>query len=138
MKSSLMKKSLAVLALGSLGLMASSAQADWNRDSTGHGGRAIRQSSRYIQQINARQHQQMERIQAGWHAGSLSRPELHNLMHEQREIRAMEQHFRADGFIDVREFLRLDRALDAASQNIRAEEHDRQARSAYKAYARFD
>jgi hypothetical protein len=43
----------------------------------------------------------------------------------------MEQHFRADGFIDPREFQRLDRALDIASQNIRAEKHDRQARVAY-------
>jgi len=131
MNSTLMKKSLAILALGSLGLMASGAQADWNRDGHGHRDRAIQQSNMFIQQINARQQQQMERIQAGRHTGSLTRSEFHNLMHEQREIYAMEQHFRADGFVDPREFQHLDRALDIASQNIRAEKHDRQARVAY-------
>jgi uncharacterized membrane protein YebE (DUF533 family) len=131
MKSTLMKKSLAVLALGSLGLMASGAQADWNRDGQSHGGRAIQQSNMFVQQINIRQQRQMERIQAGRHSGSLARSEFHNLMHEQREIRAMEQYFRADGFIDPREFQHLDRALDIASQNIQAEKHDHQARVAY-------
>lgn len=129
MKSTLMKKSLAALAL--LGLMASGAQADWNRDGLGHHSHAIQQSNMFIQQINARQQQQMERIQAGRHTGNLTRSEFHELMHEQREIRAMEQYFRADGFIDRREFKHLDRALDIASQNIRAEKHDRQARATY-------
>jgi len=131
MKSTLMNKTFAVLALGSLGLMASGAQADWNHEGYGHGGRSIQQSNMYIQQIEARQQQQMKRIHSGRHTGSLTRFEFHDLMHEQREIRAMEQYFRADGFIDAREFQRLDRALDIASQNIRAERHDRQARVAY-------
>jgi hypothetical protein len=37
MKSKLMKKTLAVLALASLGLMATGAQADVNRSSNGYG-----------------------------------------------------------------------------------------------------
>jgi hypothetical protein len=131
MKSTPKKKSLAILALGSLGMMASAAQADWNRDDHRYGDRAIQQSRYFAQQINARQQQQMDRIQAGLRTGSLTRSEYHNVMREQHEIRAMEQHFRADGFIDPREFQRLDRALDVASQNIRAEKHDSQARVAY-------
>jgi len=131
MKGNLMNNTLGILALGSLGLMATGAQADWNRDGYGQGGYASQQSNMFSQQVNARQEIQMERIQAGMRAGSLTRFEFNDLMHEQREIRAMEQHFRADGFIDAREFQRLDRALDVASQNIRAEKHDRQERYAY-------
>ena len=122
MKSNLMKKTLGVLALGSLGLMATGAQAGWDRHD--HGGNAY-------QQISARQDRQMERIQAGMRAGSLTRPEFRNLMQEQDEIRAMERHFQADGMIDAREFQRLDRALDIADRNIKAEKHDRQTRHAY-------
>jgi uncharacterized membrane protein YebE (DUF533 family) len=131
MKSNLMKKTLGILVLGSLGLMATGAQADWNRDSHAQGGHATQQGNLFGQQVNARQQQQVERIQDGMRAGSLTRFEFNNLMHEQGEIRALEQRFRADGFIDAREFQRLDRALDVANQNIRAEKHDHQARYAY-------
>ncbi len=131
MKNTLMKNTLAVLALGTLGLMASAAQADWNRDGHGYGDRTIQQGRHFAQQVNARQQQQMDRIHAGLRTGSLTRHEFNALMHEQHGIRVMEQRFRADGYIDPREFQRLDRALDIASQNIRAEKHDRQARVAY-------
>jgi uncharacterized membrane protein YebE (DUF533 family) len=78
----------------------------------------------------------MERIQAGMHSGNLTRFEFRELMHEQREIRAMDHYFRADGVIDAREFQRLDRALDIASHNIKQEKHDRQARYAYTPWNR--
>jgi hypothetical protein len=136
MKSTPMKKTLAILALGSLGLVASGAQADWNHDDHGLDGRAIQQSNMFINQINARQQQQMERIQSGRHTGSLTRSEFHNLIEEQREIRIMQQRFRADGVIDAREFQRLDRALDTASRHIRAERNDPRARVAY--HSRFN
>jgi uncharacterized membrane protein YebE (DUF533 family) len=136
MKSTL-KKSLGVLAIGTLGLAATGAQADWDR---GHGyqhdGHIFRQSQMFGEQINARQDRQMERIQAGMHSGNLTRFEFRELMHEQREIRAMEHYFRADGVIDAREFQRLDRALDIASHNIKQEKHDRQARYAYTPWSR--
>lgn len=137
MKSTSMKKTLGILALGSLGLWASGAQADWNRDGHGHGhaqgqgGYAAQQSNMFSQQVNARQEKQMKRIHAGMRAGTLTRFEFHNLMQEQNGIRAMEHHFHADGLIDAREFQRLDRALDVASANIRDEKHDRQNRYAY-------
>jgi uncharacterized membrane protein YebE (DUF533 family) len=129
-----MKKTLGVLALSTLGLMATAAQANWERGGHGYGHAqklAYQQSQAYSQQINARQDRQKQRIQAGMHKGNLNRAEFRELMQEQHRIRAMEQHFRADGLIDTREFHRLDRALDIASQNIRAHMHNRQARHTY-------
>lgn len=141
MKSNLMKKTLGVLALGALGLMATGAQADWDRGGYGHGqsGHVYQQSRMFSQQIDARQDRQMERIQAGEREGNLRRAEFRELMREQREIRAMEHYFRADGVIDAREFKRLDHALDIASRNIQAEKQDdRQARNAYDPNRRFN
>ncbi|HWR76037.1 MAG TPA: hypothetical protein VN283_02355 [Thiobacillus sp.] len=141
MKSTLMKKTLGILALGALGLMATGAQAGWDRGGYGYGhsGHAYQQSQMFSQQIDARQDRQMERIQAGKREGNLRRAEFRELMREQREIHAMERHFRADGVIDAREFKRLDHALDIASRNIQAEKHDdRQARNAYDPSRRFN
>lgn len=129
---STLRKTLGVLAIGTLGLAATGAQADWGRGyGYQHDGHAFRQSQMFGERINTRQDQQMERIQAGMHSGNLTRFEFRELMREQREIRAMERHFRADGVIDPHEFQRLDRALDVASRNIKLEKHDRQARYAY-------
>ena len=131
MKSTL-KKTLGVLAISTLGLAATGAQADWDRGyGYQHEGHAFRQSQLFGEQINARQDRQMERIHAGMRSGNLTRFEFRELMHEQREIRAMERYFRADGMIYGHEFQRLDRALDIASHNIKLEKHDRQARYAY-------
>lgn len=127
------------VALGSLGLLASGAQAGWEHraghdDAHGYdyaygspAPRAYEQNRMFGERIDARQQRQMERIHAGLRSGDLTRFEFRELMHEQREIRAMERHFRADGVIDAREFQHLDRALDAAGRNIRFERHDRQA-----------
>lgn len=134
MKNALMKTALGILALG---LTATGAQADWARDGQGQ-RQALVQSKAYSQQINARQDRQIERIQAGLRSGHITRREFRELMHEQHTIRAMEQHFRADGRIDAREFRRLDRALEVASLNIRMERHDRQARHAYGSAPRFN
>lgn len=134
MKSTLINTTLGMLALG---LMASGAQADWDRG--GHAYKpAFQQSQAYGQQIDARQDRQAARILAAKRAGRLSRYEFRELMHEQHRIRAMEQHFRADGFINAREFMRIERALDLASRTIKAETHDRQARSAYGRHPSFN
>jgi len=92
MKNALMKTTLGMLMLGSLGLMATSAQADWDRNSHGYhpGEHAYRQSQAYGRQIDARQAHQMDRIRAGRHDGSLTPTEFRNLMHEQRKIRALD------------------------------------------------
>jgi len=136
MKNIPMKSSLGLLALS---LAATGAQANWEPDGYGHQQAYLQQQSRaYGQEVNTRQDRQAARIEAAMRAGHLTRFEFRELMHEQHQIRAMEQHFRADGRIDAREFQRLDRALDSASQNIRMESHDRQARSAYGHDSRFN
>lgn len=157
MKTNLIKATLAALVLGSVGLMATGAQADGNREGYGHnpihgwndshaaydnrahqGRFAFQQSAVFSQQINARQNRQMDRIRAGMRAGDLTRFEFRELMHEQHAIRIMERHVMADGFIDAREFQQLDRALNIASRNIMDEKHDRQARNAYDYNSRFN
>lgn len=126
MKTTPMKTIVGLLMLGSLGLTATQAQADWNHD-----GHAARQNRLYSQQIDARQEHQRDRIRAGLHDGSLSRHEFRDLMREQHGIRVMEHHFRADGVIDAHEFRRLEHALDRASRDIRAERRDRRVRAVY-------
>ncbi len=137
MKSILLTKTFGVLALGILGLGATGAQAAWGHDSRHH-QQVYQQSWAYGQQVNARQDRQAQRIRAGKRAGQLTRFEFRELMQQQRNIRAMEQHFRADGRIDAREFKRLDRALDVAHRRIRTEKHDRAARQAYGQMQRFN
>ena len=128
MKTTLIKQTLGLLALG---LAATGAHASWDRHDQAYARHANMQSRHFVQQIDARQDRQMDRIEAGMRQGRLTRAEYRRLMHEQREIRAMERHFRADGIIDAREFRRLERALDVANSNIRDEKHDRQARNGY-------
>lgn len=135
MKSTLIKQALGFLALG---LVASGAQASWDRHDEVYDRHTAQQSRHFIQEVNARQDRQMARIEAGVEDGRLTRREYRQLMQEQREIQAMKRHFRADGVIDAREFRRLDRALDVASRNIWGEKHDRQARYAYGNHHRFN
>jgi uncharacterized membrane protein YebE (DUF533 family) len=134
MKNTLMKKTLGILALA---LIATGAQASGERSGYGH-PQAYLQTKAYSQQINARQDRQMARIQAGMRSGEITRREFRELMQEQHTIRAMEQHARADGRINVREFQRLDRALDTADRTIRMERHDHQARHASGPPSRFN
>ncbi len=145
MKSLPIKTTLLALTLGSLGMLSTAAQAaDNNRFGYGHDARSNNvayshpnhrgqpdrfQSKQFKQQINARQHRQMDRIQAGKQSGSLTRHGFRELTHEQRHIRAMERQFLADGFMGPREFRQMDRALDRANRNIRAEKRDYQARN---------
>jgi Spy/CpxP family protein refolding chaperone len=138
MKSTLLKKALGLLVASTIATAAASAQAHSGHGNDGHGSGAFQQSQAYSQQINARQTQQRDRIHAGMHAGRLTRAEFRELMHEQRRISAMERHFRVDGHINASEFRRLERALNIASRNIRAEKHDHQARVAYGHTPRFN
>lgn len=116
----LMKSTLFALALG---LSATSAQAEWRPDPNQH---EFHPTRHFGQLINERQARQRERIEAGRQTGELTRREFRKLMREQDEIAQMERHFREDG-IDRREFRQLQLALDIASENIKAEKHDRQA-----------
>lgn len=126
MKSTTLKKTFSILALGILGFTASGAHAGW-------GGGPFPQRG-FGQEINQRQAEQMARIQTGLRSGALTRSEYRMLMREQDAIRDMERRFRADGRIDAREYRQLDRALDVASRNIRAERHDRQARHGQRSW----
>ncbi len=127
MKNILTKTALGVLALG---LIATGAQAGWEREGRGHNKQTYLQTQAG-RQIDARQDRQMERIQAGMRSGRITRAEFRGLMQEQHRIRAMERHFRTDGVMNAREFQRLDHALDIASRTIREERRDRHARHAY-------
>ncbi|MEW6119044.1 MAG: hypothetical protein AB1593_03015 [Pseudomonadota bacterium] len=132
MNSTPFKKSLSILTLGIMGLAAGSAQAGWGDDHGYHHGPNPQMSRMFGEKINQRQEQQMERIQAGFRNGKLTQREYRELVQEQRHIREMERHFRADdGRIDLREYQKLDRALDIASRNIMEEKQDRQARGGY-------
>ena len=124
----LMKTALSALALG---FLVTSAHADFfDRGGRGH-PQASQQSHAYIQQVNARQAQQMRRIEAAQRTGRLSRNEFRALKHEQRQLRMLERKFRADGFMNAREFHRLDRALDLAQRNVRSETLARNTRHGY-------
>lgn len=137
MKSNLMKKTFGILALSIMGLAATGAQAAWDRGGQGH-KQAYQQTRVYSQQVNVRQDRQMQQIRAAKRKGYLTHSGFRALMQEQHNIRAMEQHFRADGRIDTREFRRLDRALDIADRNIRAEKHARHSYGPYEQKSRFN
>lgn len=128
MKTNRTTRTLAAMLLGTLGLMATGAQAGWGHSSYTH-TQAYQQNRWFSQQVDARQTRQIERIRHGMQTGQLTRREFHELMQDQDRIRAMERHFRADGRLDAREFERLDRALELASRQIRVQMHDRQARA---------
>ncbi len=135
MKSTTFKHTLSILTLGVLGLAAGGAQADWGRGFD-RGGPDFQHGRVAEQQINARQAEQMERIQTGYRNGALTKIEFSELMREQNAIREMERRFLFDGRIDPREYARLDQALDVANHNIFDEKHDRQAqyRGPYNRY----
>lgn len=114
-----------------LGLLATSAHADFfDRGDRDH-PRVIQQSEAYIQQVNARQARQRQRIEAARRAGFLNRYEFRTLKHEQQQIRRMERKFRADGIMNAREFQRLNHALTLAHRNIRMETLARNTRHGY-------
>jgi len=65
MKTTLITTRLGMLMLGGLSLVATAAQADWDRYGHPQVRHACQQSQAYSQQINARQMRQMDRIEAG-------------------------------------------------------------------------
>lgn len=81
-----------------------------------------------LNEINARQARQRNRIERGFHMGSINRWEFRRLMAEQNDIQAMERAFVSDGFLTPRERMELNRRLDMASANIRFEATDYQRR----------
>jgi uncharacterized membrane protein YebE (DUF533 family) len=137
MKTSIKKTFLALMAFGALGLGAGAAQAGWYHDRPGPAIHAHKQSQFFLREIHERLDRQISRIDAGARQGSLTGREYRELMREHDDIRAMVRHFRADGFIDPREFQRVERALDVASRNIKFEKHDRQGRHDHAAWNHY-
>ena len=74
--------------------------------------------------IDARQRFQHDRLEAGRRSGKLTPREFMGLMHQQREIRLMEQRYMADGRLNRFEYERLDAALDHAAHAIRRQARD--------------
>lgn len=82
--------------------------------------------------VDARQSDQSQRIEQGRRDGSITWLEGVKLRAEQRRIEAAEKAFKSDdGRIDRTEHRQLMAMQDAASQHIRAEAHDGQARQSW-------
>lgn len=75
--------------------------------------------------IDARQQEQMEKIMHGLRSGSLSRNEAHKLMRDQKDIEQLQREYLSDHRLSRNEWIELDRLLDRAERDIRAEKHDR-------------
>lgn len=81
-----------------------------------------------LQEINMRQARQRERIEMGFHNGSITRWEFRRLMAEQHNIESAKRAFMADGFLSDHERFDLNRRLDFARQSIRWEATDYERR----------
>lgn len=78
--------------------------------------------------VNARQHNQMDRIREGAASGELTRGETRRLVGEQGAIRREESAYRSDGVLSSRERADLHRDLDRSSNHIWQQKHDAQQR----------
>lgn len=78
--------------------------------------------------VDARQHNQFERIQRGVETGALTQREARQLRYEQRAIRAEERRYRANGVLNARERAELHRELKDANRHIYYQKHDRAQR----------
>jgi hypothetical protein len=80
--------------------------------------------------VNARQHNQRERIQQGVRSGELTRRETRNVAEEQRDIRQLERAYKSDGTLTGAERRDLHHEQNQASREIYREKHDAQDRPA--------
>lgn len=134
MKKSIINTTLGLIALATMSVAASHAQANHDnsrfygpslheRGDYGqrHGGRINQQR---IAEINARQAQLQHRIERGLHNGSITRWEYRSLMSEQRYFDTVKRDFLSDGFLTPSEFRQLENGLNTAARNIRMEKRD--------------
>ena len=122
-----MKRTLITLSLIVAGSMSgmSAAHADWyswNARWNAH------------EDIDARRHDQLSRIERGVRDGSLTRHEARELIAEQHRIAEVERRAKADGHVDFVERARLKALQDEASRHISAERHD--SETAYRPWYR--
>lgn len=78
--------------------------------------------------VNARQHNQHDRIAQGVRSGSLTKDEAQGLRTEQRSIRQEERQYKSDGVLTRDERKDLHQDLNTASRNIYNEKHDAEVR----------
>jgi hypothetical protein len=79
-------------------------------------------------QVNHRQAVQAHRIAQGVASGELTARETARINAEQRAIRVEERAYKSDGVLTPSERADLNRDLDVASRDIRAQKHDAQRR----------
>lgn len=85
--------------------------------------------------VDARQHQQHQRIRQGVASGELTPAEAQRLRAEQRAIRRAEHQAKADGVVTPGERRHLQNMQDRAGHHIRHQKHDGQHRPAAAASA---
>jgi hypothetical protein len=132
MKTSRIRKILGLAALTALTLGAGASQADSRgfQFTTGFPHAGPFQPAAYcppkggVATVDERQARQMDRIYEGLRSGQLTRHEARDLLHDQRQIERVERRYLADGHLSRDEWLDLDRRLNEASREIRAEKHD--------------
>ncbi len=74
--------------------------------------------------VNARQHNQRDRIQQGAKSGELTRRETGKLVHEQRDVRQLEREYKSDGTLTGAERRDLHQEQNEASRHIYNQKHD--------------
>lgn len=138
---------LAIAAIGLSGATQAHQQRDtWHKsDAVCHDGRhqyrdGHRNTDRhsFACKVDRRQANQERRIRAGLHKGDLTRGEARKLRREQDKIERMEARYTADGHLSKKERIRIDRALDRASERIYAARHNDWERSEGHAPRRHD
>ena len=133
MKKSVTNTTLGLIALATMSFAASNVQANhdnssrYDRDYGPRHGQRVNQQ--HIAEINARQAQQLNRIEQGMRNGTLTRREYRTLMSELQNFDAVKRDFMSDGFLTPSEFRQLDNGLDAAARNIRMEKRDHDTRA---------
>src|ERR1044072_9854744 len=78
--------------------------------------------------VNARQHNQRERIQQSVKSGELTRRETGRLVEEQRVVRQLERAYKSDGTLTGAERRDLHHEQNQASRDIYRQKHDEQTR----------
>ncbi|MEZ5613851.1 MAG: hypothetical protein R3E35_01395 [Rhodocyclaceae bacterium] len=124
---------------GSDGVFTRAERADLHRDQN-RASRHIRQEKHDGQRggwhnyakrdpgMNARQHNQRDRLRDGWRDGSLTRDERKDLRGDQKAIRVEERAYKSDGVLTRIERRDLHQDMNAASRNIYEERHDDERR----------
>lgn len=78
--------------------------------------------------LDAREHNQRERIAQGVRSGELTRPETRRLVAGERRLHRHERYAKSDGVVTPGERARLERNADRMSARIYRQKHDPQSR----------